>query len=464
MVFRAMGLSCGSAGRRGRDVVGGPVPCLLSTASSSRLACLICFGLLFTLGGSPSGAWAQTNLVDNGSFETPVVASGFVSRSAGFSLGGWTVGGGGIDQLSSDWQPAAGSQSIDLNRLSQGSVFQDLATAPGATYVLRYAKAGNAAGVVQTTTSVRWNGSEIAQTRFDTTGHSPASMGWIYETRTVTAVGPTTRLEFASLAPGGGFGPALDDVSVVAAPPPPPPDRDGDGLPDVSDACPTTPAATANGCPPFISPVVAAPAPTALPPPVIGRVVNVEPIRGEVFVALPAATAQASRSVPGLKGKRFIPLSQARQIPVGSVLDTRRGAVRLTSARDAQGTSQAGEFGAGVFQIVQSRQAKAKGLTELRLKGASFRSCRRAGHGKNASSARHDRRAIRRLRGNARGRFRTRGRYSAATVRGTTWVVTDRCDGTLTKVTRGTVAVRDIRRRRTILLRAGRAYLARASR
>ena len=51
----------------------------------------------------------------------------------------------------------------------------------------------------------------------------------------------------------------------------------------------------------------------------------------------------------------------------------------------------------------------------------------------------------RRLRGDANGRFRTRGRHSAATVRGTKWTVTDRCDGTLTKVRRGTVAVRDFR-------------------
>ena len=54
------------------------------------------------------------------------------------------------------------------------------------------------------------------------------------------------------------------------------------------------------------------------------------------------------------------------------------------------------------------------------------------------------------------------GRYSAATVRGTDWTVTDRCDGTLTTVRRGTVVVRDFRLRRTILLRAGKSYLARA--
>ena len=72
------------------------------------------------------------------------------------------------------------------------------------------------------------------------------------------------------------------------------------------------------------------------------------------------------------------------------------------------------------------------------------------------------RRAIRRLRASAKGRFRTRGRYSAATVRGTTWSVTDRCDGTLTKVTKGKVAVRDFRRKKTIIVKAGKSYLARA--
>lgn len=40
----------------------------------------------------------------------------------------------------------------------------------------------------------------------------------------------------------------------------------------------------------------------------------------------------------------------------------------------------------------------------------------------------------------------------------------DRCDGTLTKVTRGRVAVRDFRRKKTVLLRAGKSYLARAPR
>jgi hypothetical protein len=40
----------------------------------------------------------------------------------------------------------------------------------------------------------------------------------------------------------------------------------------------------------------------------------------------------------------------------------------------------------------------------------------------------------------------------------------DRCDGTLTRVTSGAVSVRDFRRHRTVLVRAGHSYLARRHR
>jgi hypothetical protein len=66
------------------------------------------------------------------------------------------------------------------------------------------------------------------------------------------------------------------------------------------------------------------------------------------------------------------------------------------------------------------------------------------------------------LRGTAKGRFRTTGRFAAATVRGTDWGVRDRCDGTLTVVRRGVVVVRDFRRHRTVVVRAGQTYLAKA--
>jgi hypothetical protein len=47
---------------------------------------------------------------------------------------------------------------------------------------------------------------------------------------------------------------------------------------------------------------------------------------------------------------------------------------------------------------------------------------------------------------------------------GMRWETIDRCDGTVTKVTRGRVAVRDFRRKKTVIVRAGKSYLAKARR
>jgi hypothetical protein len=71
---------------------------------------------------------------------------------------------------------------------------------------------------------------------------------------------------------------------------------------------------------------------------------------------------------------------------------------------------------------------------------------------------------VRRLWGDATGRFRTNGRYAAAAVRGTVWLTEDRCDGTLIRVRTGRVQVTDTVRNRRIIRRSGQSYLARARR
>jgi hypothetical protein len=201
-----------------------------------------------------------------------------------------------------------------------------------------------------------------------------------------------------------------------------------------------------------------------LPKPRLGRTLNVQAVKGRVLVAVGRPRAAAAGVRAGQKRLRFVPLEEARQIPIGSFLDTKRGTVRMVTATGRRGRTQRGDFSAGLFQVLQSRRKKARGLTVMRLKGDRFRSCRRGRRAGQATAARLSRRTIRRLRGRARGRFRIRGRHSAATVRGTIWLTADRCDGTLTKVRRGKVAVRDFRRRRTVLVEAGRSYLARAPR
>jgi hypothetical protein len=201
-----------------------------------------------------------------------------------------------------------------------------------------------------------------------------------------------------------------------------------------------------------------------LPDPQVGVDVNVQELSGQVLVGIRAGAARAARdggqAQASQKGIEFVPLSQARQIPVGSFLDTRRGTVRLQSARNRAGARQTGDFAGSIFQVKQSRKRRARGLTDLVLKGGNFRRCATGRRGKGASAAQS--RTIRRHRGSASGRFRTSARNSSATVRGTVWEVRDRCDGTLTTVRRGRVLVRDFRRKRNILLTAGKSYLAKA--
>jgi hypothetical protein len=196
--------------------------------------------------------------------------------------------------------------------------------------------------------------------------------------------------------------------------------------------------------------------------PGLGRRTVLERVKGKVRVRRPGAAASIAQ-----KGQPFSALTVPRELPVRSFIDSRRGTTRLTTARTRREDQiQDGLFSAGVFQVLQSRRRRAKGLTTVRLKGGSFKRCgaRRRGKRSSAGAARLSRRTIRRLRGRARGRFRTRGRHSAATVRGTVWITADRCDGTLTKVIRGRVSVRDFTRHKTVTVRAGRSYLARAPR
>jgi hypothetical protein len=208
--------------------------------------------------------------------------------------------------------------------------------------------------------------------------------------------------------------------------------------------------------------------------PVLGRLAVIEPL-GTGARVRPAARggSAAARN----EARSSVALREPREIPIGSLINARRARVRITNSRSrVEGNIQAGTFSGGLFQVRQSRRRSRRGLTELRLRGSSFRNClvggaSRAGtsrSGEVAETARRrrrlSRRTRRRLRGRARGRYRTRGRRSSATVRGTIWTVADRCDGTLTTVRSGRVAVRDFRRRRTIILRRGKRYLARARR
>jgi hypothetical protein len=205
-------------------------------------------------------------------------------------------------------------------------------------------------------------------------------------------------------------------------------------------------------------------------PPVPGKTFDARVVSGNVFIKYPPGTGPRAAVTP-LKG--FVPLKGAANVPMGAQLDTRKGRVAVTSAHDTSGrAAQTADFYDGVFQVKQSvprtkpKTPKAL-ITDLVLKGEPPRSECAPIKGASAAAATKKKRGgksvLGSLWGSGKGKFRTNGKYSSATVRGTIWLTQDRCDGTLTTVKRGIVSVRDFKLRKTVSVKAGHSYLARAA-
>ena len=179
-----------------------------------------------------------------------------------------------------------------------------------------------------------------------------------------------------------------------------------------------------------------------------------QPVYGRTFVA---EVLSGAVLVKPKGSEKFEPFTNAEQLDFGSWIDATHGKVRITSAADRTGATQAGNFFAGKFRVFQASGPSA--YTLIRLEGGDFGQCNREGAAR--TSAARKTASIRRVWGNGKGKFRTAGKYSAATVVGTYWLTEDRCDGTLTRVRHGTVRVRDFVRHRTAVVKAGGSYLAR---
>jgi hypothetical protein len=145
----------------------------------------------------------------------------------------------------------------------------------------------------------------------------------------------------------------------------------------------------------------------------------------------------------------FTTLGAADQaLPLGSTLDTTHGVMELSSVPKAGAAAQTSRFYDGQFKVTQPGAVTQLALTQ------KLAAC----HGASAAAKKP---RTRKLWGSGKGSFRVSGQYSAATVRGTKWLVQDSCAGTLTRVVSGVVSVRDNVRHKTVLLRAGKKYLAR---
>ena len=236
----------------------------------------------------------------------------------------------------------------------------------------------------------------------------------------LTGLDPSTTYHYRTVATnpsGTGYGPDAPFTTLDGpAPPPPPPP----GPPAPPPAAPELPAAEA---------------------PEGGRTVLAKPVSGTVAGRLPRVATP-------------VPLDRAASLPIGAVIDATGGRVTITSALDDAGHAQRATFWAGAFSLAQPGR---DGFVDIRLRGP-LPVC-------GTPRARHEdgRRRGRSLWSKDQGgRYRTHGRNSVAVVRGTQWLVRERCDGTLTRVTDGAVAVRDLNRGRTVLVRARGKILVRA--
>ncbi len=202
-----------------------------------------------------------------------------------------------------------------------------------------------------------------------------------------------------------------------------------------------------------------APAPGS---PTLGQTFNISLVKGLVLIKLHGV---------------FVPLTQLRQIPKNTVINALQGTLEIITAipgghgaRDAAAKSkkhgkgktktQSGSFGGAIFKVTQAHNGLATlSLVESAFKGApSYSTCKKKAG--DATAAKVSSKTLQLLHASAKGKFSTKGRYSAATVLGTKWTVADRCDGTLTHDITDSVSVTDFVLHKTVTLHAGQSYLA----
>jgi hypothetical protein len=155
----------------------------------------------------------------------------------------------------------------------------------------------------------------------------------------------------------------------------------------------------------------------------------------------------------------FVDLPADAPIPVGASVDATQGLVEIGS-ETVNGVEQNAVVTGAVFRVDQDPADK--GMTDLTLQGGDFSDCddtavtaRAAGKKRKGKGD-----VARGIWAAGKGKFRTRGRHGAATVRGTRWAVVDRCHSTTVKVFEGIVDVKDLLRGTTVQVRAGERYVA----
>lgn len=181
---------------------------------SPRTHAASALALAFALGGAAHAS----NLVADGTFDSPSGGGSFATYFATQSFGPWTVTSGSVDLIGGYWQAPAGGGSVDVDGDSPGAFSQPLATGVGA-YTLTFDLSGNPDGGPATKTLEVSVGGATQTFTYTIGANSHGQMDYVPETLTFDASGPTT-LTFTSLDVGSPYGPVVGNVSVTGVPEP----------------------------------------------------------------------------------------------------------------------------------------------------------------------------------------------------------------------------------------------------
>jgi hypothetical protein len=160
---------------------------------------------------------SAANIVVNGGFEAPDIPAGTFALLG--SVPGWNLASGPSIEIQDHvaGSPFEGQQFLELDSNGASSVYQDLATTPGA-YSLRFAFSPRP-GVPVNTMQVLWDG--LLLDTLNASGTGLADTQWAVYNYTVTATGPTTRLQFSGVGPSNSLGEYVDAVVVESVVPEP---------------------------------------------------------------------------------------------------------------------------------------------------------------------------------------------------------------------------------------------------
>ena len=153
--------------------------------------------------------------------------------------------------------------------------------------------------------------------------------------------------------------------------------------------------------------------------------------------------------VPG--SSTFVTVKPGQSLPSGTIVEVSNGkGIRLTD-RSGNVLDIYGQKDGVPSQAVIVKSA---GFTELRLAGGNFKTC-----GKRLlATAANATKPVRRLWAKGKGKFRTKGRFISATIRGTWWETRDFCDRSGVRVKEGSVLATNLITKQKKVVPKGKIY------